>query len=284
MRTFCARAAGVVLIVMAAAACGTISRAPNAQMIGGDGAVVDPVRGTVRLPLDAYLPSRAERGVFAYAVDIAAARCARAKGVEVRPLKRSSSEVAEGFGVWRLADARSFGYGSPPADASMRAFDARFAGMSDVDRNAVRDCELRPETAELKYPIRRMGTMLPFLRELSRVRSIDTRQGHKVLDDWRRCLEEADITPPENPKILMEYDWRPPEVPSMSPRSRLRTAVADVECKEETRLVQRLSDIEAGRQRMVMAGHESQLVAYRELWHEHLAVAQKVVADHRQDG
>jgi hypothetical protein len=262
----------VALLPVSATGCGG---APEAEASPGAKAAVDQTRGTVTLPLDQFMPTAAERNTFTYAVDIKAAECAKSKGVDFRPIDLRTSTPDAGFGVWQLDRAEKYGYDRLPAPGQA-ATTARNGAMSETESNVIYACQVKPELKSVKFPSAALGK-LRFMRTLSSVRPIDTKQGQSVLKEWQDCLKASGITPPGMPEQFQEYDWTPPEVKGMNTEARLRTAVTDVKCKEKVRLVQRLADIQAGMQQKVISEHASELVAYRDLWRARLATAQKVI-------
>jgi hypothetical protein len=238
-------------------------------------AVVDAARGVIETPLDAYLPTEAQQNLFAYAVEIKAAGCAAARGVSYTPIKRQNLPADNEFGVWQMSHATRYGYGVQE-DPTGAALSERESAMSEAEKQVVYDCMIRPEMSEVKYPSSGLAKM-PFMREVTSKRPIDTSLGKKVVNEWRDCLKKADITPPGEPKEFEEYDWTPPEVGGMKPEAQLQTAVADVKCKDQVRLVQREADIQAGMEHKVIAEHGPELAGFRDTWRGRLAAAQKVI-------
>jgi hypothetical protein len=246
-------------------------------------AVVDVSSGVIETPLDAYLPTQAQRDVFPYALEIKAAECAAAQGVSYTPIERHTDQSGSDYGVWRMDNATKFGYDFE-ASAAMteEALEKRELAMSEADRQVVNDCMTRPEMGSVKFPNGRMAEM-SFMHELTMARPIDTPRGKEILNEWRSCLKEAGITPPGEPEQLQEYDWIPPEVSGMEPEAQFQTAVADVTCKDQVQLVQREADIQAGMEQKVIDEHASELAAFREVWMTHLDDAQKVIDGYHGD-
>jgi len=253
---------------------GGCSGSPQVQSAPAVRAVVDEVRGTVRLPLDDYRPTFADYDVSAYALEIKTAACVKAHGFGYRPIDRAGhSQAATSYGVWSLAQARRYGY-APVPDPVSDALQARVASTSTAQDQIVQQCMTMPQMRDVKVAWASELATLKFLRY---DRPIDTGPGQAVLEEWRACLEDAGITPPGQPQKLTEYVWTPPGVEGMSAEQKLTTAVADVTCKRKVNLVQRLADLEAGTQEQIIAAHGPELVAYRDLWRARLATAQKVI-------
>ncbi|GAA3608309.1 hypothetical protein GCM10022223_25400 [Kineosporia mesophila] len=273
MRRILSMGSTVAVLTLAVSGC---SQAPEADMSTGAVAQVDAVSGTIALPLDEYLPTATQATVFTHAVDIKARECAKAQGIDFRVIMPDPQPVNNNYGVWRKSQAEKYGYGQPipqtvPVDSQHNA------NLSEAEGKVVYDCMVKPEVSQVKYPGKLIKGDLPFLRTLTRVRSIDTKQGQEILKEWHNCLKENDIAAPSMPEEMTVYDWTPPNVGSMTPEERFQAALIDVACKDKVDLVQRLADIEAGQQKAVIDGHTAELAAFRDTWQRNLTAAQKVV-------
>lgn len=204
-----------------------------------DGAVVDTDAGTVTLPLDHLLMTAHDEAVLRTAQDLSTAACMAEAGYDgsrsyAGPAQPQPSSQDWIFGVWRPAQV-SEGY------SSMMAPDEPPAGprRSDDELSVLRDCLHGAVAAGFVVDLGGLSDSGPagfdnpaYLPE-----------GVAVLEEWRACLDDHGVTPPEEMASML-----PAGMADAPLAEQVRVAGIDVACKQEHDTVRRLADIAADSQ------------------------------------
>ena len=245
-------------------------------------ASVDEDTGFIVLPLDAYWYSQEESQDLASGRRVQMILCKRSKGVT------SSDELRRvipdppfrPFGIWRMADARHFGYLEP---------------MSQAKRDAIADngsASGAPSAAELaageqcvhEDPILRVLDEQPQSGPWeSAVSTADSaarssQAWDDVVDDWARCLEDHGV-PVDREAMLPEgVDTRVLDEGRIRPED-VALAVADVTCKQQTDYIQRLTNVVAAAQAPWIEKYKTQYEEQRAAIDKQLVLARQVLKD-----
>lgn len=239
----------------------------------GATAAVDADTGTVTLPFDRYWPTLEDTNRLATALDVVVARCMDEAG---EPHEPASTEVLPAYqstaryGVWRMVDARQRGY-EPPGVA------AKGAELSAAQQKAYDACLQSPETSGLHqtdYFTPQTMRTYQYMR-LPPLSTVD--EAMRAIDKWRSCMTEAGYVPPRRTVAGADLDWIPADLDRMTVEEQLKTAVADVRCKDKLGLVQELANLDADRQQKMIDEHKTDLEAFRQVWLPMRAAADKVL-------
>lgn len=229
---------------------------------------VDEATGTFELPLDPYIASLEEDHVIQYAVDLRIRECMKALGQEyvAYDMRTATPRENRRFGPWSMELAASYGYGLPPSPSEYRGAETGNSEIHDEqwDSDAI---ACGKKNTDLALPNKRLdGASLATYEE-----TLASPDGVRALNEWRECLRDSGIRPPED-------GWVPADAQGVNKSVEIRVAVADVDCKARVRLVPRLASIEAEIQTRYIAEHESELFEYRQQVDKVLETAQQVIS------
>lgn len=237
-------------------------------------AVLDATTGSVTLPFDAYWPTLEDTNRLSLAADTRVAACMDRAGQDyvadpaaVTPGYQSWAR----YGVWRLDDARQFGY-DPPGAAEQQP------SVSSAAQAALDACLVAPDLVGLRqtdYFTPETMRTYPFMR-LPSIGS--TEQAGQLIDQWRECVIASGFVPPEKPTGDGDMVWTPSDLADLTREEQIATAVADVKCKERLDLVKKLADLDAARQQVVIDEHKSEFEAFRQVWLPMRSAADKVLS------
>jgi hypothetical protein len=228
-------------------------------------AKVDPASGSVVLPFDEYWPTPEDTGRLAYALNLTLSACMRKHGITypaVRPPASAALTSWGAYGVWRMDDARRYGY-DPPVPDRKSLQEPQLQGREAQQEE---QCLQTPEAKALRlstYYRPEVMQQYSFMR-LPPVTS--TPAGKQVLDEWRSCLTQAQVPVPPAVPDGAPVVWVSPDLDKATPEQRIKDAVADVTCKQKVDLVQRIADLEAAAQQAVVKDHQDELAAFRQIW------------------
>ncbi|QHC65956.1 hypothetical protein GSU68_04740 [Rathayibacter sp. VKM Ac-2759] len=253
-------------------------------------AVLDRSEESIVYPIDAFFISRDDLGRVTRANDLLWDDCMREGGRTYPPasfdLTHSVDAPDTPFGIWDPDGAARHGYALDPSlDAELEAANAAMVAASQADPGwdaALEAClesvdrlpELgrdfaweTPQVSELPQSIRNDATSLAMADE----RWEPARQA------WTDCLVARGLALQTD----VESPWAP-QVPE-DPEAAIRTAVLDVQCKEETGLVETLSSLHAQYQAALIDRHRAALDEVAEKERAILAQADEIIAGHRAD-
>lgn len=251
------------------------------------GAVLDRSAESIVYPIDAFFISRVDLGRVGRATDLLWDDCMREGGRSYPPasfdLMQSVVTPDTPFGIWNPDSAARFGYELDPslddeieaAAAALRAasqadpgWDAAFdACLESVDRvpELGRDFAWEtPQISELPQSIRDDATSLAMADE----------RWEPARRAWTDCLLERGLTLQTD----VESPWAP-QIPE-DPEAAIRTAVLDVQCKEETDLVETLSGLESQYQAALIDRNRAALDEVAEKERAIVARADEIIARH----
>lgn len=268
-------------ILVSAAACSPTSNSPNSPDV--DPSVfrseVDPEAGTITLPLHRFLLTDQEQGVLRSAQALAMSRCATAAGVPT-PWEDADSSWTFGasrlYGVWYRPEAERYGYGLPTVDGGASEGESASA-QAPLDEEALAVYE----SCNRKDVVRRFESELiapgfDYAEEVTGLsdEALDSEEAETVFAEWESCLADHRLTVDHslNRWSIVGTTMDPTE-------SNIRVALLDVECKESTRYVQRLADIEGALQQPVIEDHMAELQEMREEYDAVLELARDYLAE-----
>ncbi len=246
---------------------------PAQESASGDSAErasIDAGKGVIGLPLDRFEPSQEEQAISELAFDVLMDECMVDAGftygvVDRRTEKRPSDRR---YGVWISGEAELYGYDPPPPTPEAR----RLEELNAVDRPAgwIEQQLMCGEESRHVLIVSPLGSEGLGVDGYQTVLASDPAQDIRA--DWTSCLQEKGVPAPPGDA------WIPAFAADADRESSIRLAVADVECKDSTMLVQRLGDLEAGHQAQLVLENESVLLAQREQVSATLEAARAVIA------
>ncbi|WP_432843303.1 hypothetical protein [Dactylosporangium sp. CA-092794] len=259
------------------------------------------------LPTETYRPTAAQRNLIADAVQLRIAECMHGFGLTwtVRAVHvPDSNRVDRLYGVSDPATAQRYGYHLPPADARTAGEPLPGASLSPSERLVLSGSATGESTDGLpgRYrgrPIPDGGCTAQARRETIGADDIDpthvadaitvgmwekSRTDPRVaavIEAWAQCMRQEGY---RYPSPLDAGNDHPAWLRSAAPGpEEIRTAVADVACKQRTNLVGTWFAVESGYELEAIRLHQEQLDAIRRQWQEAAARAARVVdPDHGQ--
>lgn len=252
---------------------------------------VDPVDASIVFPGDRFTLSDKEVDLLRSAQSYAIAECVQEKGLAYTPFGPSYDEIYDAsnyFGVWTVAIAERFGSVKPMTVADLRAnmIDVEGGlpqpsgepvpwGFESDDEELVTatyaECASRPE-AELLTPETPQGPWnAPLAAAFETAR--ETERSQAVLEDYHSCLQERGLKPIDDASAAVNGQ-NPREISA----DQIALALQVVECKSESRFVERLADEIALAQAPIIDEYASELVAQREALDESVRAAQELLA------
>jgi hypothetical protein len=216
---------------------------------------IDPGRGTIRLPLDHFLPNFYEMHEIDFAWNLLMRKCMNANGLQYQfvDLRDIPEPVSRRYGIWIVSEAKRYGYSSPPPDAATEAA----LRLNAKDYSADYRTELQA--------CARSRNLRPLQIEPSSARSIQTyeqtlvtHEAASVIASWRSCLAGKGVIANQSGPLR----WIPVGVdPSISNATSIATH--DAECKATVGLVSKLAAVESVIQRSYINANEA---AYLRQW------------------
>lgn len=263
-------------ISVSTAACG-------ADVEGGDQGVplssvdasadVDPEAGTVVLPVERFLMTRAETHLVDTASQTVFDQCVRDHGYEVvsTPVVLDS-EGDRRYGTWLVQEAELYGFAPPsvgrgagePGTVPVRPRDSDGhpifppGDVRNADLDVILECHEAPEV--LRFVTHSIEPAFDYGAEIGPLmdEALGSSEGKQVFADWEACLEEHGL---ERDESESPYSIRGATMDVTE--QNIAMALVDVQCKTDVELVQRLADLEAELQAPVVARYFKELTAMR---------------------
>ncbi|WP_043625933.1 hypothetical protein [Nonomuraea candida] len=240
---------------------------------------------SVTLPLDAYQLTGRRQAEYDRAKGLLIRACmAKAGFTWESPTGRVHDPHRRRYGVIDLESASSHGYHPPPDPTSERIARMHLAVLRNEQASRVYfGTEDAPEAGcaarASKELTRGAGSHMEGLVYSLSLRSFTASKAHPVVvaaqREWKDCMRSrghAYSTPEE---VLEDPAWNL-SMPGASAAERA-VAVADVECKQRVRLVERWSRVEAEIQRELIAEHAVPLESVRSALDASLKNAREVL-------
>ena len=289
-----------VAIAMAAGCSGnppTSAHAPSGLLVVSPPAVsatpaLDTVRG-LTLPIQAYKPVAAQQNVITDAEEKLVAHCMSQFGFTwtYSPSNVSDyNEVDREYGVADLATAQKYGYHLPPADgggasAGSHSGQATGAPLSPSEvlvlsgSTTGADSATSPGSYQGRQiprggcsgQARRQVTVVDEIDPTSLVDSIGLGMWKKAQSDarvvagfraWSACMRQAGYDYPTPLAAVGDRRWARPAVS----QAEIQTAVADVRCKQRTKLIGIWFSVESGYEKEAIQQNIQQLTQIRNRW------------------
>lgn len=264
-RTRTARlAVGAITALVCLSACGAQNSSPAQQSIarGSATAQLDYTTGQIRFPLDAYRPTRAELVTASNAQTAEINTCVKAHGLPLDPFPLDDPAATSPnhlYGVWTEDFAKKYGY--YPGEASkgqqtLSRHSLQLEKFTTAQKTQLSDCE---RTSSAKNTLMAMTDSLALPEELSGRASDAARQDadyKAAVKEWQSCMSGRGYKTGEDLQVQ--------GVNTDDKQTQIRTAVVEVECKNQTKLVQRLADIQASYEATLIAENEAALKTHRD--------------------
>lgn len=294
----------------------TIGVAALATVLGllsgcsGFGPEPEPQMGTLKavasyiditLPLDAYVPTPEQQDTLLQAHVLLVRECSKRFGYDIRlpyaPTSQAERELVTGgrYGLFVAEYARAFGY-DPPTHLAPASAPRKEGGWNPTDEEFVVANGKDRYTAQSKEGTLINGVKVPAdgcngeaARQLSQgapdtdihfaeTLAVESHQRaeqdsrvRKAEADWSDCMKRAGYTY-DNPWAPNDKKW--PEPPTTE---EINTAVADVACKHEVRLVDTWLAVETAYQNRLIEKNAQRLDSVKKAIDQRLRNANQVL-------
>lgn len=270
---------GAVALGLSACTAATAEAPPGAPLLT---ASVDEDAGTIALPADQFFLTEAELDEVVSASGVAMINCLEAAGIESvegRGRVIPDNDMSRVYGLWRMADAEQYGYITPESDEKLEALARNSRGggeMSEAELAARHECATTPELIRFQNPYPKAD----WVSELSAASSAaeSSVEWQAVISEWEECLADAGVEVEPGALTPTGLDYTAIDRREVT-ESDVRIAVADVTCKHDVDLIQRLADLEAAAQSPVIAQHRDEMLAARAELDAILADARRVLTE-----
>lgn len=220
--------------------------APDYSDVDAAGTVVaiDAKSQTIDWPLNEFGLMVQDGRTVEHALDLLHSDCAADQGLEIAfpDRRRLGDEDSEDrtFGVWNAQWAARYGFGSPPDSDLKSELLAVGEGFTEAEYQIFLDCvdQVAAEHPELDIEDRESPSDPAYI---GRVLSLETARARNdyqaVVAEWQQCVESVGLTVRKDEPLTISKG-------ALGTEEQLITAaVADVNCKDQTELVQRLANI-----------------------------------------
>ncbi|MFK0074778.1 hypothetical protein [Arthrobacter woluwensis] len=263
----------------------------NAEFDSSARARLDLAESRIILPVSDYDLSPADLKIIDRARETALGPCMNLKGFQTDP--EASGAIGKTgdrlFGLWNVEWAKHYGYISGPG-ARKGTEPPKPPGWDEAHG----ECAKNPDFVTLTAPFTPLET---FGSEPSLVSKIsgdadgfasNTPEWRKAREDWRACLRKQGLTPRTEDRawssqqandLLGRIDANHPS--ASDKEEEIRIATTEAQCNQDTRLTQRLGDLEAGYQAPLIAKNQAALNEEKTRNQGYVAAAKKYLADHQ---
>lgn len=245
-------------------------------------ATINEDTGDISLPIDAYWPSQRESEELSSAQRVQMTLCKRSKGApSIDPVRRTIPDApARPFGVWRMQDARHFGYLVPTSKAKRDALKANAEGSTTLSPAEVAAAEQCVHEDPILRVLNQQPEDGPWSTALSAADSAarSSKAWNAVVEDWASCLEEAGVPVDRESLMPRSVDTQALDDGRVR-RQDVALAVADVTCKQKTDYIERLTNIVSAAQAPWIEKYRTQYQEQRAVIDKQLALARQVLDD-----
>ncbi len=279
---------GVLVLVVALAGCSANSQpggvdaaslpSVDRAAYAGVHAKLDPATATILLPMDAYEATPDESMVITAANMYLIEDCMKNAGVTM-PEKHGDLTVKadQSYGVWVPELAAKYGYDKPIIRIVSGIYDSQTRESGDVNVKKYFECDnatVSSQISPFRSRIAGEGSLLTNISNDSNALSERDPDWRESRDEWIACLKDAGIS--------MRQDSPDAWVPSYpsDKQGEIRTAVQDANCKQETKVMQRISDIRAQYQSALIAANQAAMNKLADDKTEALAKARTILRQH----
>lgn len=210
---------------------------------------LDRKTGQIRLPLDSILPTDQQRVLLLNAQDVVLSKCMRENGETFPALKRASTQLpSRRYGVWTRSQATTYGYTVPEESLSDEASLSNSKKMSEGAESALTKCALSDDFSAL----RPAGVDL-VQRDAGAIfdEAFNGDDGRKVFSEWAACME--------NEGYVVGSKDHPLTPDGHVGKKSQNAALTDVKCKNSTKFVEKMADLETRIQNQYIEKHVSDL-------------------------
>lgn len=274
--------AGIAVIAAGAALTGCSSESNyDAVELQTNIATLDPATESIQFPTTPYAFSLAEARTVNYATDLLIRECVRGEGLDVDVIDRRELGDEGGadasMGLWSMDRASKWGYSEPPPTPLMQELLDMNAGFDDGKIQGAWTFCMTKIDGQDRFDVASV-TGENDLTTRGRSESWDEARTQpewdEALGEWQACIEKAGL------KAAPDAVGQVVDATQMSQEQQIRAAVADVTCKEDTDLIQRLADIRASYEQEFVTQNQAALDEQRKTLDAMIADARTVVSEH----
>jgi hypothetical protein len=291
-RRVAALAAGIGLL---AAACTGQQASQTGQGGGAKRAGGSFAHAPKGFPLNAFMTNTAERQTVDRAISVLVNSCMKEfdlKWPEYEPPPGTIPENARKYGVTDLESVRVYGYKPPLPDGVSKqqaiayrdSYEARKKAITPAAEAAYSgigaSAKLPPGVpkggcygeAARETSVDRLNEDMMTVQKLFFQASAATRKDARIAElnrQWSACMRRSGMSYPDPLAAVDDSKWRTAKTPKDGPspyfpapsKEEIRTAIADVKCKDETDYIKKRSQVEFRYQRALIKKNAKMLAA-----------------------
>lgn len=215
---------------------------------------VDPIAGTITLPLDQYKLTLEETATLVSARSLAINLCARERGVNGDWQRIPPNNAGERrYGVWVKDLVEQFGYDLPPSNVTV-------SNNSEPDANPIYEACSAEDPDIQQFDFDAISPAFDTVGELSGLSeaALASEDAELVFTDWEACLKENGL---ERDTSLSPFAVAGAGLEPTS--SNISIALTDIDCKANVDYIQRLANIQASFEKPIVDEYSDELVAAR---------------------
>ena len=241
-------------------------------------AQLDESSQTIVWPVSRFTATMPERQAVSTAADKLVSECGAKQGYQWPIIDRRQMGDEDAwerpYGLWSIEHAAQYGYEAPPFSETKQQLIDFGRDFSQEEDEVFWACQ---DGVEAEQPLLDLSflddndNLVQRARAESYHQASATPEWEQAVEQWRTCITAAGYAPREDePFGLVGTE-------NFGTEQRIRAAVADTRCKQDTDLVQRLADIEASFQLKFIEQNEAALIAQREKINESLKYAESIL-------
>lgn len=274
---------GVAIVIATAVLPGC---AASPSVMPNDPFAALPMPARLDSPLEPYMLDWRELTLVNHARSLLVSACLKGRGYSLeigdlrgeldRARRQESIDLERMWGITNAKIARAGGYLPPPAP------EVQF-NVTGIPEGALSACAEAADDELDRRPDRSPYGLARDLLIRSRVALESDWRAQRVIARWRRCMAEADysVTSPLNDRgdiaaALARVDANPTKTPRPS---EVDMAMADIACKEQTKLVSALGKLASVREARLVERHATALQHDRSRLDRTVSKARLVLAE-----
>ena len=199
-------------------------------------------------PLDEYL----HYGIPDYrkeAYDLLMRTCFRKYNLDFKSADLGIDGTGREYGMWNPEYTQKYGYLDRDKTTKVEG------GIKEH----FSECQQYSYTELDKVSVRQHLTFAEDLSMKARAAAKTRPEWKQTKDEWRRCLKDQGLTPPEQDSGVWTKEGEGVMIRETLTDEEVRLATLEAECAQKTQLAQKLGDLEASYQLPLIRNNESQL-------------------------
>ena len=251
--------ASLAAFAIAAVLCTSCSGGNTTESVAGTTAKLDRTTGSIQFPLDEFSASAEEFLVIDKANNLMIEHCVHEAGQPMIPYHATASDAdVRLFGIWVKSFAEEYAYEIPDG-LDKTGYQGDPAPSTIESIAAMDNCTVQLKDKILPtYRVNDATSIEPAAE--GSVKAYAQAQGDPVWastwSEWSECMKKQNIN-----VVSVSAGGYQPQLPGADDKEgQTLIAIDDVQCKDDTNLVQKLSDIMAKYQNIFISENESALI------------------------